>query len=166
MVQYLVEQRAAKGRIYEGGKTPLTASSDSCHVEVVRYLVKQGTNIEKTTGYNGWSLLTIACISGHLNDCLHLGPLELLEEGTNRDTVAYAGYTPPHLAAGHDHLEIFNDLNARTDNGELPIDNEEIKQAICDEPRRRMDHASHRARPTSQNSHISFCTTVMVRTIE
>ena len=38
------------------------------------------------------------------------------------------------------------DLNARTDDGQLPIDmdylnNEEIKQAIRDEPRRRIDEA-------------------------
>ena len=54
-------------------------------------------------------------------------------------------------------------LNARTKEGWLPIDmpnaTEEIKQAIRDEPRRRMDEASHRARPASQCSHITFSTT-------
>ena len=46
------------------------------------------------------------------------------------------------------------DLNARTDDGDLPIDvadTEEMKQAIRDEPRRRMDHGHKRA--TEQDRH-------------
>ena len=48
------------------------------------------------------------------------------------------------------------DLNARTNDGDLPIDmairnTEEIKQAIRDEPRRRMDHGYKRA--TDQDQH-------------
>ena len=48
------------------------------------------------------------------------------------------------------------DLNARSNDGDLPIDmgyhnNEEIKQAIRDEPRRRMDHGHKRA--TEQDRH-------------
>ena len=46
------------------------------------------------------------------------------------------------------------DLNARNINGQLPIDlarTEEIKQAIRDEPRRRMDHGHKRA--TEQDRH-------------
>ena len=46
------------------------------------------------------------------------------------------------------------DLNARTDDGHLPIDvarTESIKQAIRDEPRRRMDHGHKRA--TEQDRH-------------
>ena len=46
------------------------------------------------------------------------------------------------------------DLNARTDDGHLPIDvarTESIKQAIRDEPRRRMDHGYKRA--TEQDRH-------------
>ena len=49
------------------------------------------------------------------------------------------------------------DLNARTNEGELPIDmelqnTEEIKQAIRDEPRRRMDDAPGK-RATEQDRH-------------
>ena len=49
------------------------------------------------------------------------------------------------------------DLNARDNDGELPIDmghlnNEEIKQAIRDEPRRRMDEAPGK-RATEQDCH-------------
>ena len=46
------------------------------------------------------------------------------------------------------------DLNARNNRGELPIDvarTEEMKQAIRDEPRRRMDHGYKRA--TEQDRH-------------
>ena len=47
------------------------------------------------------------------------------------------------------------DLNARTSGGHLPIDTartEEIKQAIRDEPRRRMDEAPGK-RATEQDRH-------------
>ena len=47
------------------------------------------------------------------------------------------------------------DLNARSNLGQLPIDwaaNEEIKQAIRDEPRRRMDEAPGK-RATDQDRH-------------
>ena len=48
------------------------------------------------------------------------------------------------------------DLNARDNDGELPIDvaaTEEIKQAIRNEPRRRMDHGHKRA--TEQDRHLN-----------
>ena len=52
------------------------------------------------------------------------------------------------------------DLNARTDYGKLPIDlarNEEIKQAIRDEPRPRMDEAPGK-RATEQDRHPNVAT--------
>ena len=53
------------------------------------------------------------------------------------------------------------DLNARTTTGELPIDmhgaTEEIKQAIRDEPRRRMDEAPGK-RATEQDRHPNAAT--------
>ena len=51
------------------------------------------------------------------------------------------------------------DLNAKTSGGQLPIDDaftEEIKQAIRDEPRRRMDHGHKRA--TEQDRHPNAAT--------
>ena len=53
------------------------------------------------------------------------------------------------------------DLNARNNDGHLPIDmghrnTEEIKQAIRDEPRRRMDHGHKRA--TEQDRHPNAAT--------
>ena len=52
------------------------------------------------------------------------------------------------------------DLNARNSDGELPIDmtrNEEIKQTIRDEPRRRMDEAPGK-RATEQDRHPNAAT--------
>ena len=51
------------------------------------------------------------------------------------------------------------DLNARDNHGQLPIDmarNEEMEQAIRDEPRRRMDHGHKRA--TEQDRHPNAAT--------
>ena len=71
----------------------------------------------------------------------------------NRDEVDINGWTSLHCAVYSGHLEITKllmvygaDLNARTYVGQLPIDmdhhnNEKIKQAIRDEPRRRIDQA-------------------------
>ena len=86
----------------------------------------------------------------------------LLEQGANRDIVATSdGMTPLHCAAANNELEIAKllmvygaDLNARDNDGDLPIDmarTEEMKQAIRDEPRRRMDHGHKRA--TEQDRH-------------
>ena len=79
----------------------------------------------------------------------------------DRDKANQDGCTPLHFAAGNGHLKIAMllmsygaDLNARTNDGELPIDlayTEEMKQAIRDEPRRRMDHGHKRA--TEQDRH-------------
>ena len=99
----------------------------------------------------------MAAVRGHLEvvRCL-------LEQGADRDKVGNSGWTPLHYAANYGHLEIAmllmsygaDLLNAKTINGQLPIDlarTEEIKQAICDEPRRRMDHGHKRA--TEQDRH-------------
>ena len=56
------------------------------------------------------------------------------------------------------------DLNARTNRGQLPIDiafTEEIKQAIRDEPRRRMDHGHKRA--TEQDRHPNAATSALAQ---
>ena len=85
----------------------------------------------------------------------------LLEQGADRDKANNRGFTPLHFAAQNGHLETTKllmfygtDLNARTKSGLLPIDvatTEEIRQAIRDEPRRRMDHGHKRA--TEQDRH-------------
>ena len=89
----------------------------------------------------------------------------LLEQGADRDK-AFLGsnrkYTPLHIAAYGGHLGIAKllmlygaDLNARATDGRLPIDmarTEEMKQAIRNEPRRRMDEAPGK-RATEQDRH-------------
>ena len=77
------------------------------------------------------------------------------EQGANRDKADNGGYTSLHWAAHEGHLEIAKllmvygaDLNARNNESRMPIDlarNEEIRQAIRDEPSRRMDHGHKRA---------------------
>ena len=85
-----------------------------------------------------------------------------LEQGANRDKTANNGYTSLHWAAAYGHLETAKllmvyglDLNARDNAGALPIEcaaNEEIRLAIRDEPRRRMDEAPGK-RCTEQDRH-------------
>ena len=85
----------------------------------------------------------------------------------NRDKANINGWTPLHLAANSGHLETAKllmvygaDLNARNNSGELPIDmteDEEIKQAIRDEPRRRLDEAPGK-RATEQDRHPNAAT--------
>ena len=111
--------------------------------------------MEKTNN-EGDSPLHIACSESHLEVTRYL-----LEQGADRDK-ANGGWTPLHTAADFGRLDIVNllmvygaDLNARTSDGELLIDvadTEEIKQAIRDEPRRRMDEAPGK-RATEQDRH-------------
>ena len=102
-------------------------------------------NLGNTTLHN-------ATITGHVKVARYL-----LEQGADRDKNNIVRYTSLHIAANWGHLEITKllmvygaDLNARTNDGRLPIDmgfriTEKIKQAIRDEPRRRMDHGHKRA---------------------
>jgi len=93
----------------------------------------------------------------------------LLEQGANRDKATDEGWTSLHFAANQENLDIAKllmvygaDLNARTSDGQLPIDmtdNDEIKQAIRDEPRRRIDDAPGK-RATDQDRHPDAATSV------
>ena len=79
----------------------------------------------------------------------------------------FSPLTALHFAADYGHLETAKllmvygaDLSARDKNGRLPIDrarSEEIKQAIRDEPRRRMDEAPGK-RATDQDRHPNAAT--------
>ena len=155
-VMLLVEQGEDINQV--GGHSKDTALGRAAlvgHLEVVRYLVEQGADREKTDT-NGWTPLLNASYNGHLEVVRYL-----LEQGANRDKANNFDYTSLHYATGLGHLETVKllmvygaDLNARNDNGRLPIDvahTEEIKQAIRDEPRRRLDHGHKRA--TEQDRH-------------
>ena len=129
--------------------TVLGVAARRNHFEVVQYLVEQGAEMDNADS-NGWVPLINAAWKGHLDVARYL-----LERGADRDRSTNYGITPLHVAAANNHMEITKllmvygaDLNARTDGNSLPIDlaaGEEIKQAIHDEPRRRMDHGYKRA---------------------
>ena len=158
-VTLLVEQGADINQIgggYEG--TALDIAAYKGHLEVVRYLVEQ-----EKTDRRGWTPLLNASCNGHLEMVRYL-----LEQGSDRDKTTDSGWTSLHLAAYGGHFETAKllmvygaDLNARTNDGELPIDmpgaTEEIKQAIRDEPRRRIDEAPGK-RATEQDRHPNVAT--------
>ena len=110
----------------------------------------------------GHTSLHNASMRGHVDVARHL-----LEQGADRDKAENCGYTSLHYAAQNYHLDITKllmvygaDLNARTNAGQLPIDithDEEVKQAIRDEPRRRMDEAPGK-RATEQDRHPNAAT--------
>ena len=154
-VRLLVEQGVDKDKGNSLGNTPLRQASSNGHLEVVQYLVEQGASLDKGNEYDH-TPLSGAAYFGHLEVARYL-----LEQGADRDKASNDGWTPLHWAAREVHLEIAMllmsygaDLNARTKWNELPIDvarTETIKQAIRDEPRRRMDHGHKRA--TEQDRH-------------
>ena len=149
-VTLLVEQGVDKnqvGNYYE--TTALSVAANDGHLDVVRYLVEQGAGMEKVDRDGNTPLI-------YASDCGHLEVVRyLLDQGADRDAVDYEGYTPLHCAAQQGHLETAKllmvygaDLNMRTLRGQLPFESartEEIRQAIRDEPRRRMDHGHKRA---------------------
>ena len=155
-VTLLVEQGADKDEGDISGCTPLYWASRGGHLELAQYLVEQGATLDKATMYGRTPLMS-ATYMGHLEVTRYL-----LEQGADRDKVDNVGDTALHDAAQQGYLDITMllmsygaDLNARNNDDELPIDmpgvSEEIKQAIRDEPRRRMDHGHKRA--TEQDQH-------------
>ena len=157
-VTLLIQQGVNKNQT--GGDdldTALSAAAKYNKINVVRYLVEQGADMEKANIF-GDTPLIYASAAGHVDVARYL-----LEQGANRDKSATSdGYTSLHCAAEQGRLETAKllmvygaDLNVRNNRGELPIDmtdDEEIKQAIRDEPRRRMDEAPGK-RATEQDRH-------------
>ena len=129
-------------------------------LQLVKEFVERGVDVEKETG--GLTPLMTASCHGHLEVLRYL-----LEQGANRDT-STEGETALHLAAEVGFCEIAKllmvygaELNVRNRFGELPIDvasTEEIKQAIRDEPRRRIDEAPGK-RSTQQDQRPNAATT-------
>ena len=159
-VRFLVEQGADKDKVDGTGSTPLLWASDTGHLGVTQYLVEQGATLDKASSY-GATPLIVAAANGNLEVARYL-----LEQGADRDKAANNGYNPLHYAALHGYLEIAMllmsygaDLNARDTYGYTPIDmarTKEMKQAIRDEPSRRMDHGHNRA--TEQDRHPNAAT--------
>ena len=154
----VVEQEADKDKVDIWGRTPLYIASRNGHLEVVRYLVEQGADMDKADCIVLTPLI-VATFCGHLEVVRYL-----LEQGADRDKADTQGTTSLHYAAEQGHLKIAKllmaygaDLNARTKDGQLPIDmgrhnNKEIKQAIRDEPERRWDQQP-RKRCIEQDQH-------------
>ena len=127
----------------------------------VRKLVEQGGDVEKTND-RLWTPLMWASYLGHLEVVRYF-----LEQGANTKKADAYGFTSLHYAARKGHLEIAKllmfyeaDLNARDDLGRLPIDmtyNEEVAQAIRDEPERRRDQQP-RKRCIEENQHHNAAT--------
>ena len=166
-VKLLVEQGMDKNQV--GGSfehTALCIAGENNHLSVAKYLVEQGADIDKSD-CSGQPPLIWATANGHSEVVRYL-----LEQGANRDKANNSGYTSLHYAANQGHLETTKllmiygaDLNARNYNGRLPIDlaaNEEIKQAIRDEPRRRMDEAPGK-RATEQDRHPNAATSASIQ---
>ena len=161
----LVEQGVDKNQV--GGDyddTAVAAAAENNHFFAVQYLVEHGADIDKgNTKGARFNPLHYASSAGHFEVARYL-----LEQGADRGKASDYGDTPLHIAANSGHLEVTKllmvygaDLNARNHAGELPIDmggfiTEEIKQAIRDEPRRRMDHGHKRA--TEQDRHPNAAT--------
>ena len=155
-VRLLVEEEGAdKDNVDLNGKTPLWWAAWDGYLEVTQYLVEQGATLDKANN-DGWTPLLAAAVIGHLEVVRFL-----LEQGADRDKANNDGWSPLHYSALQGHLETVvllmsygADLNARTKGGQLPAvaaNTEEIRQAILDEPRRRMDHGHKRA--TEQDRH-------------
>ena len=158
-VKMLVDQGADKDKGDSLGWIPLWWASWKGHIEVAQYLVEQGATLDKANN-GGTTPLIAAVAGGHLEVCRYL-----LEQGADRDKADHRGWTPLHFAANNGRLKVAMllmsygaDLNARDNSGRLPIEmegyrmTEAIKQAIRDEPRRRMDEAPGK-RATEQDRH-------------
>ena len=116
----------------------------------VQELVEQGAEMENIFGISERTPLLTASFNGHFEVVRYL-----LEQGADRDKASVNGMTSLHWAAITGQLEISKllmvygaSLIAKDNFSQLPIDraiNEEMKQAIRDEPRRRLDHGLKRA---------------------
>ena len=166
----LLEKCADKDKADNDDETPLYQASDSGHMDIVHLLIEQGADIDKASRY-GWTPLMAATSNGNVEVMRYL-----LEQGADREKADANDFTPLHGAALMTELEAAKllmvygaDLNARTSEAThslLPIDmpnaSEEIRQAIRDEPRRRMDEAPGK-RATEEDRHPTAATSASVQ---
>ena len=160
-VEDLVKQGVDKEKKSEvDGFTPLDIASCHGFVNVVRHMVEHGAEVENVNGYFSWTALMTASCFDRIDVVRYL-----LEQGADRDKADVNVRTSLHLEDGcletAKLLMVYGaDLNARDNDSQLPIDvarTEEIKQAIRDEPRRRMDEAPGK-RATDQDRHPNAAT--------
>ena len=154
VVQCLLEQGADKDKANNRDTTPLFMAAANGHLAVVQYLLEQGADKDKAL--KDCCSLFVAAQNGHLAvvQCL----LELGADVNIAPTEARGTLTPLHVAIRNGHIDVaiclmergMADLNARTSDGELPVDlapNQEMRQVIVNEEKRRrdLDHSFKRA---------------------
>ena len=159
-VQFLLGQGVDKDETNDDGCTALYNAAWKGHFAIVQCLVEQGADKEKASNDGNLTPLYIAANCGQLDVVRYL-----LEQGVDREKIYENGWTPLHNVAINGRLELAMllmsygaDLNVRDNYGYLPIDvawGEEMKQAIRDEPRRRMDHGYKRATEQDRNPNIA-----------
>ena len=146
VIQLLVEHGGAD--IEEGhdtnGQSPLFIACRANHLNIVRFLLEQGADRDKANN-DGCTPLHCAARKGYV-DIAKL----LMVYGADLEARDNFGQLPVDRAI----TEEITDLSARIRRGRLPIDNatsEKMKQAIRDEPRRRLNHGFKRT--TEQDRH-------------
>ncbi|XP_063436867.1 ankyrin repeat and SAM domain-containing protein 6-like [Mytilus trossulus] len=84
------------------GQTPLMLAARGGHLEVVTYLVTQGSQLEATSPVSGWTPLMLAAMYGHLEVVTYL-----VTHGSQLDaTSTLDGQTALHLASGKGQIDV------------------------------------------------------------
>jgi len=86
------------------GTTPLCIASEEGHLEVVKYLIGNGANINQAKTKNGATPLLTASLNGHLDVVKHL-----IEKKANIKQALTSGHTPLDAARfqGHNAIETY-----------------------------------------------------------
>ncbi|XP_067129565.1 uncharacterized protein [Centruroides vittatus] len=83
----------------ERGWTPTHLAAANNHVEIVKFLAREGAHVSALDP-SGYTALHTAAMQGH-KDCIEV----LLEAEANVDCVTSDGFTPLHLSALNNHVE-------------------------------------------------------------
>src|SRR5205814_8712767 len=109
----------AKGR---GGFSALLAAARNGHLEVVKYLVEHGANIDERNNARDKTPLLAAAFDGHYDIVKYL-----VEHGANVNVQAVNGWTPLHDAAYIGNFEVVKylvdhgaDLSLKNERRETP----------------------------------------------
>ena len=154
IAQYLAARGVELNKTSTAGFTAIFIAAQEGKLKVLRFLSEQGADKDKASN-DGVTPLCIAARNGHLDVVQSL----VVELGVdvNKATIEAGGrYTPLHIAVLRGHIDVavclmergMADLNARNTDGQRPVDlatNEEMRQAIINEEKRRRDHGFKRA---------------------